>query len=70
MEPLVPCIQYLGVLWELTLLGEPLLVIANTPQLCSQVNKNARGNETVRGILIRISGCTGTDVIDSTISLL
>jgi len=36
MEPLVPCIQYLGVLWELTLLGEPLLVIANTPQLCSQ----------------------------------
>ena len=68
MEPLVPCIQYLGVLWELTLLGEPLLVIANTPQLCSQVNKNA--DETVRGILIRISGCSGTDVIDSTISLL
>lgn len=36
MEPLLPCIQYLGVLWELTLLGEPLLIIANTPQLCSQ----------------------------------
>ena len=67
MEPLVPCIQYLGVLWELTLLGEPLLVIANTPQLCSQVKVHADGPWNPN---LFISGCTGTDVIDSTISLL
>ena len=66
MEPLVPCIQYLGVLWELTLLGEPLLVIANTPQLCSQVKVHVDGPLNPPFI----SGCTGTDVIDSTISLL
>ena len=69
MEPLVPCIQYLGVLWELTLLGEPLLVIANTPQLCSQVkvNGHADGPWNPNPFIL---GCTGTDVIDSTISLL
>ena len=36
LEPLAPCLPFLSLLWELILLGEPLLIIANTPQLCSQ----------------------------------
>ena len=38
LEPLSTALNHLSVLWELTLLGEPLLVVANTPQQCSQVN--------------------------------
>lgn len=35
-RPLYTAFHHLGVLWELTLLGEPLLVVAATPQQCSQ----------------------------------
>ena len=37
LEPLGTALYHLSVLWELTLLGEPVLVVANTPQQCSQV---------------------------------
>jgi len=36
LQPLSTALHHLSVLWELTLLGEPLLVVANTPQQCSQ----------------------------------
>ena len=37
LEPLGTALYHLSILWELTLLGEPVLVVANTPQQCSQV---------------------------------
>jgi len=36
LEPLGTALYHLSILWELTLLGEPVLVVANTPQQCSQ----------------------------------
>jgi len=35
-RPLYTAFYHLSVLWELTLLGEPLLVVSATPKQCSQ----------------------------------